>query len=229
MQIINSTWCVPDGDELMKHKVSEASKTYIDGNRANPNNIDLYYEHQIRHVALNETTEFGTFIDVGANIGIWSRSLAKTFKKVHAFEPVEANLECLNKNIKGVDNIEVHNNALSDRNGHANLWLGNISNCGNCTITYKQAYKKKAFTPEDLVPVRTLDSYKFDSVGLIKIDTQGHEWPILQGSIETLKRNKPTVVFEINIYKDYCCDLLESLGAKRITLISKCLMLYSWR
>jgi len=231
MQILNDTWCVPDGDRVIKEKILFTSnhKVYSNGEKVNPNNINLYYEHKVREAVLNETTEFGAFIDVGANVGIWSRPLASIFKKVYAFEPVETNIECLNKNIEALDNIEVYDNALSDRNGHANLYMGNTSNCGNNKVTYECKMKKKHFGAEDLIPVRTLDSYEFENVGLIKIDTQGHELPIIQGSVETLKKNKPTIIFEVNKKKDVCCDILESLGATRMVLLNKCLISYFWK
>ena len=96
-------------------------------------------------------------------------------------------------------------------------------------ITYNAKLKNRVFGPDDVVAVRTLDSHDFDNVGLIKIDTQGHELRVLKGAIETLKKNKPVVVFEINEDKDRCCDLLEGLGAERVILKNKCLMLYTWK
>ena len=56
-----------------------------------------------------------------------------------------------------------------------------------------------------------------------------HDTVLLKRVIETLKKNKPVVVFEINEDKDRCCDLLEGLGAERVILKNKCLMLYTWK
>ena len=40
---------------------------------------------------------------------------------------------------------------------------------------------------QDLCEVRTLDSYHFRNVGFVRIDVDGHELPILQGSVRTLQ------------------------------------------
>ena len=74
--------------------------------------------------------------------------------------------------------------------------------------------KNKVFGPEDVVPVQTLDSHHFENVGLIKIDTQGHELRVLRGGIETLEKNKPVVVFEINEDKDYITEIAEQFEAQ---------------
>jgi FkbM family methyltransferase len=46
------------------------------------------------------------------------------------------------------------------------------------------------------VPVRTLDSFKFERVSMIKIDVEGHEEAVLDGAIETLRRNRPAIIVE---------------------------------
>ena len=76
MQIINEVWCVPDGDELIRKKIMENKKK-----DSNPKDIDLYYERKVREAALSRVTNFGTFIDVGANVGIWSRPMSNLFEK----------------------------------------------------------------------------------------------------------------------------------------------------
>ena len=222
MQIINEIWSVPDGDQLITKKILEHKKPNSD-----PRHINLYYERKVREAALSLVSNFKSFVDVGANVGIWSRPMAELFEKVHAFEPVEKNLECLNKNLESVNNVEIFEHGLSDRNSTGYIVEG-VKNCGDCMITYNSRLKNRVFGPEDVVPVQTLDSHELDGVGLIKIDTQGHELRVLRGAAESLKRNKPVVVFEINEDKDRCCDLLEALGANRVILKNKCLMLYSF-
>tara|TARA_R110002020_G_scaffold475237_2_gene709193 strand:+ start:297 stop:965 length:669 start_codon:yes stop_codon:yes gene_type:complete len=222
MQALNEVWSVPDGDELITRKILEHKKPNSD-----PRHTNLYYERKVREAAISRVTNFGAFVDVGANVGIWSRPMSELFSKVHAFEPVEKNLECLNKNIENVNNIDIYTHGLSDRNSTGYM-VQSVKNCGDCMITYNSRLKNRVFGPDDVVAVKTLDSHDFNNVGLIKIDTQGHELRVLKGAIETLKKNKPVVVFEINEDKDRCCDLMEALGASRVILKNKCLMLYSF-
>ena len=212
MQIINEVWCVPDGDELIRKKIMENKKK-----DSNPKDIDLYYERKVREAALSRVT----------NVGIWSRPMSNLFEKVEAFEPTDKNRECLIKNLKDVNNVEIFHHGLGASNRVGNLLQG-VRNCGDCKIIYADRIKGVVFGPGDVVNVRTLDSHNFNNIGLIKIDTQGHELPILRGAIETIKKHRPVIVFEIDQNKDECCELLESLGASRVWVQNKCNMVYSF-
>lgn len=45
--------------------------------------------------------------------------------------------------------------------------------------------------------MRTLDSFNFNNIGFIKIDVEGFEKEVLEGGVETLKRNGwPKIIFE---------------------------------
>ena len=46
--------------------------------------------------------------------------------------------------------------------------------------------------------MKTLDSFAFDSVDIIKIDAEGYELPVLQGAKETISRNRPWIQVEGN-------------------------------
>jgi hypothetical protein len=47
------------------------------------------------------------------------------------------------------------------------------------------------------VQVKTLDSFNLTNIGFIKIDVEGFEKEVLEGSLETLmKNNYPPIVFE---------------------------------
>ena len=190
MKRINDVWCVPDGDELITRKILESRKPNSD-----PTHIDLYYERRVREAALSRVTNFGTFVDAGANVGIWSRPMSSLFKKVEAFEPAEKNRECLLINLGDIDNVEIFHHGLGDSNCEGNLYLG-VKNCGDCKIVYRDSIKGVPFTDE---------------------------------AIETIKKHKPVIVFEIDQDKDQCCEILESLGAERVTVASKCLMIYAFK
>lgn len=51
--------------------------------------------------------------------------------------------------------------------------------------------------PDLQVPQRTIDSYQFESVDAIKIDTEGTEWCIVQGATVTIETQRPVVQVEM--------------------------------
>jgi len=65
------------------------------------------------------------------------------------------------------------------------------------------------------VNVTTIDSYNFDKIDFIKIDTEGHELYVLEGAINTIEKYKPNIFIEVhpkelkkekNAY-NFLCDL----------------------
>ena len=50
---------------------------------------------------------------------------------------------------------------------------------------------------EDAISIRTLDSYNFNTVDIIKIDTEGTEWNIVQGADQTIQSTRPIVQVEM--------------------------------
>ena len=59
---------------------------------------------------------------------------------------------------------------------------------------------------ERIVDVKTLDTYAFDDVNLIKIDVEGHEQSVILGAIETLRKCSPILVVEIE-QRHLECDI----------------------
>jgi FkbM family methyltransferase len=71
------------------------------------------------------------------------------------------------------------------------------------------------------IPVKTLDEFvptlKLDKINMIKIDTEGAEYDILQGGINTLKKYRPKILVEFHLFKDpniagKCHELLRGIG-----------------
>ena len=54
---------------------------------------------------------------------------------------------------------------------------------------------------DEKIEIKRLDDFNL-TADLIKIDTQGYELPILRGSIETLKKNFPVLILELENKKD---------------------------
>lgn len=157
----------------------------------------------------------GVFVDIGANIGIYSCIMAHHVGvkgSVIAFEPMPENLEALYSNIalNQLKNIEVNELALSNSEKSFNLYvpLAHSQGATGCT---------QVWNPGNWVSVGTTDATTLDTtlkkqrLDFIKIDTQGHELEILQGAKSTIERFQPFIlceVFEENRTKVF--DLVKS-------------------
>jgi FkbM family methyltransferase len=134
-----------------------------------------------------------TCIDVGANTGVYAYALSRVAAKVEAFEPLP---EC-ERIIRAFASpkIDVHRTALSDAAGQATLYIPLIGG----TVDEGRASFVQPNRPfrSVVVPVRTLDEFRFTNVSLIKIDVEGHELRVLRGARETLSRERPAVLVEV--------------------------------
>lgn len=148
-------------------------------------------------------------LDIGANIGQSALGFTKYFGKVHSFEPCVDFFECLNKNVKQaeLDNVTTHNIGLSDKT--SKLFFKKKMDRGGTSRMYTDEeiglkhhlHKSDLYVTEE-VNVRTLDSYEFKYVDLIKIDVEGWEPYVLRGGIKTINDWKPTIVAEWHTKKD---------------------------
>ncbi|MEA2768882.1 MAG: hypothetical protein QOD93_1844 [Acetobacteraceae bacterium] len=137
-------------------------------------------------------------LDVGANKGIWSEVLRRCCREVHAFEPNPRIYQKLERGAgKGV---RPHSFALSNITGTAELRVprrvdGNYSNQGASLSTIK--------VPDDqdyrsiMAQTRRLDDLGFADIGFIKIDVEGHELAVIAGAMDTLRRDRPNLIVEM--------------------------------
>lgn len=144
-------------------------------------------QHRFLRAVLQHVPRRGLALDVGAHIGLWTRALAMQFKYVVAFEPVIENYVCLTLNSDYV-NVRRENVALGASTRTCSMV---IPARGNSGCWYAQPV-------EGPTAMRTLDSYTFHDVDLIKLDVEGLEGAVLAGGKETIFQGLPTIVFEEN-------------------------------
>src|SRR5438876_6285495 len=48
------------------------------------------------------------------------------------------------------------------------------------------------------VPSIYLDGLGLSSIGFVKIDVEGYEWPVLQGAVRMIERDRPNLFIEIH-------------------------------
>ena len=135
-----------------------------------------------------------SIIDIGAEDGNYAMLL--DFSHNYCFEPNKRSCALLYANTflkNKVYTTDVYNVALGDEEGVVNFnnfccegsgGLEENSNTGFCQDKYE-------------VPMKILDSYNIENVGLIKVDVEGFEEKVLRGAVETIKRsNYPPILFE---------------------------------
>lgn len=139
----------------------------------------------------------GTAIDVGANQGFFAFAFSRIADRVEAFEP---NPDCARfaRRMLG-SRARVHEVALSKEAGTAEFSVpvseaGAILHLGGKLEPIDlQDSKAMRFA----VQVRTLDSYAFKDVRVIKVDVEGSELEVLAGSRETIARDRPPLIVEL--------------------------------
>jgi len=176
------------------------------------------YQIAVRKRSIALCAKRRTALDIGANVGLWSRDLVDNFVKVVAFEPVAIFRECLEKNVIG-DNFFINPLALGDHDTLATMIITE-GNTGHSHLD-----------PNTLgtgnVQVVKLDNLNIENIDYIKIDCEGYEYRVLQGAEQTVKRWRPIIVVEQKPHDAYSKDygqfaaiaLLESWGMLKLDQI----------
>ncbi len=149
-----------------------------------------------------------TFIDVGANCGLYSLLgvLWNLNLQVVAFEPVPQTFTGLKRNVHLnhlEDRVRCENVALSSRSGTATFFLPDNAEGGDIETTGTLAadsWQSRQNSPP--IEVRTIrfDEYERQNhlrVDLVKIDVEDFEADVLEGMREVIQRDRPFIVCEI--------------------------------
>ncbi len=177
---------------------------------------------EILRMICNQDT---TFLDIGANIGIFSIKLAHLNKEmeIHAFEPEPITNQCLEKSVKQNDfkNIAVHKVALSNKNGQSSFYFDATNHGGHSLNAESIEGEGNLISHEINVELETLDQFvlknMINKIDLIKMDVQRHEANVLEGGLQTLKKNRPIILMEcylddLNVADSYLLKALKELN-----------------
>ena len=214
-------WSVLDQDNALAKAIQKQNKW---SHRQDSKVLD-YQKNQLIQ-ALKYVKKFSSAIDAGANYGIMSYHLSKTFDKVYAFEIDDAVRNCLSDNMKKFNctNVEILSCGLGDK--ESNTSLKYIKN------SFATHVDPNVDDGEYLV--KTIDSFNFSSCDFIKIDCEGYEPHIIKGGEQTIKRFQPVILMEdkglsanYGLRENEAELLLTSWGYKRVISFKKdCIMAY---
>lgn len=146
--------------------------------------------------------QFRNCIDIGSNNAVNAIHYAEQFEWVECFEPTQL-AQTLWKNTvrdNSVHNVTLHTQALGEAKTTTQIVL-HPKNGGHNHLAHwdknPRAHAENSTKQTQTVSVRTLDDYDFERVDFIKIDVEGYEWFVLQGALNTIKRERPLLQLEI--------------------------------
>jgi FkbM family methyltransferase len=153
------------------------------------------------------------FVDVGANYGYFSCLARQAGAHVIAIEPVQSNLEILYRNfvVNDWNDIEVLPLGLAAKPG-----ISTIYGAGTAA-SMVQRWSGASETWKSPIALSTLDIVLSDRFAgeplFIKIDVEGVELQVLQGSVKTLARNPaPAWLVEIVLTEHHPAGLNPAFG-----------------
>lgn len=170
-------------------------------------------------------------LDVGANVGNWSKALvercARAQRKLtlHAFEPSASTFETLKRNAAswgGEAQVGIHRLALSNRTGTAEFHSVG-ENKGRNSLHEIPGESR----PEGWIELKTLDAFAaeqgLEHIDLVKVDAEGHDFFVIQGARKLLEDGRiRSLQFEYTwrwIHsRTYLRDVFEFLAGKPYAL-----------
>ena len=119
-------------------------------------------------------------VDCGANVGelFYALKLKNDNFNYIGFEPDPVSFECLKSNLFSTEN-KAYKIALGDKTGTADLFID--SDGGDSSLVYFGKEKKIQ------VETRTLDTFNFENIKLLKLEAEGYEFEVLKGAANTLR------------------------------------------
>lgn len=180
----------------------------------------FWYKHGMGYLKHPECIRDKAVIDAGAYIGDSALILSEYLDsgEIYSFEAKKENYEYIKKTVtlnhKDSKIIPV-NMAISDYTGEITLYNGDVLEGANSVMENSSLINQQA---KCKVPCTTIDAFVEEHqliIGLIKTDVEGAEQNLLRGAVETIKKQRPTMIISIYHSLDDFLNIkpwIESLG-----------------
>ena len=171
----------------------------VNGYRGDYRQLRFFEKNEQEQLAdvLSEARTDDTFLDVGANIGIYSLFLDQVVEDVHAVEPHPVNVTHLlmNVDLNGGD-VDIYNCALSDSNDYIGLEvLTSEPRVDGTAAIGEFGRESDAFTVRAEKGHTLLQKHDISPPNVAKIDAEGAERSIIDGLEDTLERPECRVLY----------------------------------
>jgi FkbM family methyltransferase len=183
--------------------------------------------------------EEGIALDVGANLGVMSYHLSRSFprQKIYAFEPIPYNfnnLEKIRKRFK-LHNLKIFQIALGEEAGELEMILPMERSVRFHGLAHVRENAARETEAGEIFhcPVERLDQFtplksEGKKITGIKIDVENFEYHVLKGAEGLLEEHKPLIYCELwdNENRRKTISFLENIGYKTLVLDKRELKLF---
>ncbi|MCI0707131.1 MAG: FkbM family methyltransferase [Ignavibacteriae bacterium] len=138
-------------------------------------------------------------VDIGANMGNYTYAALRAGSSVIAFEPFPTCAAYLSAYAVRHPQLIFHQIALGDSHGESTLTVplrNGRPSFGRGSLQRQHSDERDVI--EVKVAVSTLDSFDLPTLGLVKIDVEGYELAVLRGAHDTITRDRPILMTELN-------------------------------
>jgi FkbM family methyltransferase len=147
------------------------------------------------------------FIDIGGNVGMWSKELYECYDKIFFVEPSELAInKALESIIDSKNKITFYKNIVSSESGLTKSIYSCSDDSGNFSVFGKSLYENTygiKLTEENIDTITLddfIDSAEDASKILVKIDTEGSDLDILLGGFDFIKKYSPEIIVEAHFH-----------------------------
>jgi FkbM family methyltransferase len=162
---------------------AEAEFLFHRGAEADIQSVFRFEDYPLNRIA---AADMRRIIDIGAHCGAFSYLCARSYPaaSILAFEPLTINYDLSVRNTAQFANVEVRKCGLSDHDGEMRIFYAPAWGFA-ASSSVKSHYHSEDF---ELVQVRRAAGQLEDAgpVGILKIDTEGHELRILRNLADRL-------------------------------------------
>jgi FkbM family methyltransferase len=228
--LVKPLWVLLGRQDLVRLARFLSNEARLDLTNAMEANGELLVQEVVVEAA--RTSGALTALDVGANVGAWTRHLVHIAQRagltihIHAFEPCAGTAETLNRNLEdwGIATaVRVNQAALSSEVGEC-LLHSYGDNAGRNSL---HSVRGEPAPHIERIRATTLDIYVRDRslahIDLLKIDAEGHDLEVLAGGQDLLRQRAVSVVqFEYNhrwiASRHYLADAFDLFGPLGYTI-----------
>ncbi|HYM73232.1 MAG TPA: FkbM family methyltransferase [Stellaceae bacterium] len=134
-------------------------------------------------------------IDAGANKGVYTYFIAKYARHTYAYEPNPKMFAILQRNVGS--RVTISSVALGDKTGQGVLRIPLLDKGHSNQGASLSAVKVPGNFTAVAVETARIDDLGLSDIGFIKIDVEGFEDAVLRGARQTIARDRPVLLVEI--------------------------------